>query len=357
MYSTPFATLLFFGPERMLGGGSPLPLKYLTWSLQALLELAEPNAVEMKVFEMCDVAHRCGSARKQTFYGLVSYCCSLKAATNLRENSSKAPHEEALCRFEECIEDFIDDHKAQAFASAFLAPARYYLHFTDRKHGAENLLVHGSNWYITLVHSTLGMELPLSGHYDDHVIRYSSTVDFWRGLTPGAWDFFSKPENFGKYSTDVPRLPDDVSFIENEELPAGELPKGYDPGPKAMGLGNLAVHPGHDHSDMRKGLAVYLERFAHFFRTDFFVRKAFETLNAEGKPEHIGFRRAAETLYSRYRRDVLHGSGSGSLLEHVYDEYCTQLDVPRVSAFFAWLGVIKSDEQAGADSDSSDLFS
>lgn len=339
----------FFGPERILGGGSPLPLKYLTWSLQALLELAEPTAIEMKVFELCDVAQRCGSARKQTFYGLVSYCCTLKTATNLKECSAKTPHEEALIRFEQCMEDFIDDHKAQAFASAFLAPAMYYLHFTDRKEGAKNMAIHGSNWYITLVHATLGMELPLSGHYDDHIIRHSSTVDFWPGLTPGAWQFFSKPENFGKYSADLPRLPDDVNFIENKELPAGELPKGYNPGSKAMCLGNVAVNPGHEHAEMRKGLAMYLERFAHFFRTDFFVRKAFETLNAESKPEHMGFRQAAETLYSRYRTEMLHGSGSDSLLEHVYDEYCTQLDVPRVAGFFAWLGVVKSDEQVQAE--------
>jgi len=91
------------------------------------------------------------------------------------------------------------------------------------------------------------------------------------------------------------------------------------------------------------------------------VRKAFETLNSEAKPEHMGFRNAAETLYSRYRSDVLQGLGSESLLEHVYDEYFTELDVARVGRFFCWLGVVIEQEQVPAeregDSDDSDLYS
>mgnify|MGYP004284492359 CR=1 FL=1 len=46
---------------------------------------------------------------------------------------------------------------------------------------------------------------------------------------------------------------------------------------------------------------MYAERFAHFFSKDFLVRKAFEALNSESKPEHAGFRRATETLEDLYR--------------------------------------------------------
>merc|ERR1711972_773718 len=97
------------------------------------------------------------------------------------------------------MEDFLDDHKMRAFTSAFIAPAKYYLHSTDRKQGAEDMTIHGLNWYLTLVHATIGMPLPLSGHYTDHIVQHSGLVDFWRGLTEPAWEFFSDPEQFGKF--------------------------------------------------------------------------------------------------------------------------------------------------------------
>lgn len=341
----------FLGPIRLLGGGSPPPLKYMSWSLQTLLMLEEPSTIQIKLFELCDVAARCGSARKQTFNSLVTHCCALRdnnrandASTGTLEPNWKTQRERDLAKVEECFEDFLDDHKAQAFTSAFIAPARYYLHHTGHEAGAINVIVHGSNWYLTLVHATLGMPLPLSGHYDDHIVRDSSLVDFWQGLGEKAWSFFSDMQNLGKYSSDSPRLPKGVKFVR-EEVEVGELPVGHSPGPKACCLGNSAVNPGHGHTPLRKALAIYLERFAHFFRTDLFVRKAYETLNAEIKAGHKGFTSAAQTLYSHYRVEVLNGSGADTLQEHCYqDEYFKELDVARIAKFFSWLGFIKDVE-------------
>ena len=72
----------------------------------------------------------------------------------------------------------------------------------------------------------------------------------------------------------------------------------------------------------RGGMACL--RFSFFFRRQFFVRRAFETLNAETKPEHSGFRRAVARLFEVYRDE--HGVAEGSLAEHVYsDGYFTAL--------------------------------
>jgi len=150
--------------------------------------------IEIKLYEICDVAHRCGSARKQTFNSLVTHCCGLRDASKAqgsgadpRESNRKTLRELASARLEECMEDFLDDHKTQAFTSAFIAPARYYLHHTGHKEGALNMTVHGLNWYLTLVHATLGMPLPLSGHYDDHPVPHPGFVVYWKGLTSRAW--------------------------------------------------------------------------------------------------------------------------------------------------------------------------
>merc|ERR1712194_456074 len=160
------------------------------------------------------------------------------------------------------------------------------------------------------------------------------------GLTQEAWSFFSSSDNFGKFFSHLPKVPEGVEFA-HIKIKGGELPQGHVPGSKTMHLGNSANHPGFDHTAQREGLAIYLERFAHFFRREFFVRKAFETLNTEAKLEHMGFRKAVETLYSHYQAEVLENAGEITLVEHVYDEYFLELDVERVERFFAWLDVVR----------------
>jgi len=92
-------------------------------------------------------------------------------------------------------------------------------------------------------------------------------------------------------------------------------------------------------------LATTMQRFAHFFRRDFLVRRMFENLNAEGKPEHMGFRKAADTLFAAFREEAERGGISvraESLVEFVYaDEYFTEFDTTACALFFAWLGVVK----------------
>ena len=74
-----------------------------------------------------------------------------------------------------------------------------------------------------------------------------------------------------------------------------------------------------------------MERFAHFFSAEMFVRAAFETLNSEVKPEHVGFRAACRTLYAAYAHE--HGITEDSLEEHIYDEYMMHIDTPRARRF------------------------
>merc|ERR1711862_21146 len=182
--------------------------------------------------------------------------------------------------------------------------------------------------------------MPMTPNYEEPIGPWAGLVDFWKGMKEEAWSFFSSPENFGKFYSHLPDLPEGVDFFDSK-LETSQLPDGFVPGRKSMHLGNSAVNPSFSHSVQRQGLAIYLERFAYFFRKDFFIRKAFETLNSETKPEHIGFRKAVETLYIDYKREVLHGSGEESLVEHCYrDEYFMEIDVERVEQFFAWLDVV-----------------
>jgi hypothetical protein len=49
-------------------------------------------------------------------------------------------------------------------------------------------MLHGLNWYLALIHATLGVQLPLLPDYNDHNGPWNGTVDFWRGMDDGAWE-------------------------------------------------------------------------------------------------------------------------------------------------------------------------
>lgn len=177
----------------------------------------------------------------------------------------------ALLRIYECMEDYLDDHKERAFKSAFIEPARFYFHSVRDSFGRDHVNVHGLNWYLALVHATLGVQVPHLPDYDD--IHTMGICDFWAGLTDECWEHFSCPASFGSDFEGIEglRCRQARSFIRrrvnSEQLPHGTktlLPRI---------LGNIAVDPAA--VQMRQALAVYPERFAHFFSRNFFCAEVF----------------------------------------------------------------------------------
>jgi hypothetical protein len=240
-------------------------------------------------------------------------------------------------RFEEAMEDFLDDYKRRAFISAFLAPLQCYLNSVGAHEARESLNLHGQNWYLALLQSTIGAMIPIFPDYDDSNGPWSGIADFWSGLNSEAWEFFADERNFGKYA----ELPQ--SYLNRRvAVEVEHMPHGYFAGTHVKNFANEAVNPSEQSAERRKQLAKYLERFAYFFRFHFFVRTAFETLSAEAKPEHAGFRKAMETLYANYRLVRLGGDAPESLSEYLYrDEAFTKLDTQKVGFFFAWLGIVR----------------
>mmetsp|Transcript_116063 Transcript_116063/g.237363 ORF Transcript_116063/g.237363 Transcript_116063/m.237363 type:complete len:744 (-) Transcript_116063:165-2396(-) len=350
-----FDTIILFcfegPPSHLLGGGKLLvSVECVSWALQALLELETPDAIVTAFLEICDRVPRCQTAHLQAYNLLICHGFRVKekAVALCHGGSRSFPgsscssdldcREVARAKVTQCFEDFLDDHKRQAFTSAFIAPARYYLYQIGAERAAVDMDLHGVNWYLALINSTLNMQMPMVPFYDDPISENSGVVDFWEGLDEGAWEFFSSVDNFGKYLSGMPNLPM-LKYLKSL-VDLNHLPHGCNPGRKAKHLGNIAVEMDPKKKSRRQRLATYLERFAYFFRAGFFVRKAFETMNSETKPEHVGFRQAAETLYTFYRTEKLEAGGEDTLMEHCYkDEYYMELDVPRVKQFFRWLGI------------------
>jgi hypothetical protein len=264
--------------------------------------------------------------------------------------------EELKGHFVSCFEDYVDDHKEAAFTSAFIAPLRFYLTQIGDPGTLHNeewgtIMLHGINWWLALVHSTLGMQLPFLPDYNDHIGPWAGVADYWVGMDDRAWDYWKHEDNFGKYQLGLPK---DIGAQEfhRQRCNTQQLPHGFDLGghhPKH--LGNRAVDPGR--ADQIQGLVVYLQRFAYFFRAEFFVKRAFEIMLSETKAEHAGFQKTVEALYLHYaveRRAAQGDAGAeemaDTLVEEVYDEWFTELDVLKVQDFFCWLGVVKGRDVA-----------
>ena len=249
---------------------------FLSFALESLVSHEKPDAIIAKLSEVCDRAPRCSSAKRQAFNLLVAH------AYHLHEQSAKAPSEvqtkeDACVRLEEMMEDYLDDHKERAFNSAFMEPARCYFNAVGDGGGRDHVNVHGLNWYLALVHSTLGMELPLMPEYND--VHVMGVADFWVGLTDEVWEAFADPFNFGKEFEGIPMLRHGRNLIR-QRVPNGDLPRGHRTA-RPKDLGNTAVDLAAAAKSRREALKIYLERYAHFFSRDYFIRKAFECLNTE----------------------------------------------------------------------------
>ena len=298
----------------------------------------------------------------------------------------------ALKRFYECFEDFLDDHKENAFNAAFQEPARFYFAFAHQdqqwrkdnvdskfKTGLSRLIMyllchcldrlmhstlhhcmeifitfithiyrherfeyftnqaHANNWPLALLNAALNVQIPLLAAYWDNWPQ--CTCDFWAGLTDNAWHHFADPSHFGNSYQGIPALRNGKNFIKRK-VALVQLPEGNRDINPAKRFANEHVKEG-SNVHFQEKIAVYLERFSYFFSRDFFVKKAFETLNSEFKPEHVGFRKAAQTLFMTYRRE------QGSIEDDEFVQYCytddmyTELDLDKTERFFVWLGVLK----------------
>jgi len=319
---------------------------YLTYAMDLLYQHAEPDTILSKLSETCDRANRCSSAQRQAFNILIcaAYNCNTLKLTRAPAYDDLSTKEGALMRVYECIEDFLDDHKERAFMSAFIAPARFYYHITHNDFGKDHVNIHGLNWYLAVLHSTLGVQLPyLPEMSDDGVI---GIIDFWSGLTDDAWSTFSDPMSFGVDFEGIHTFKNKSSHqlrsffkktVNDNEFPIGHRTTR----PKI--LGNDAVNTSSHLSEIRRKLSLYLNRFAYFFSQDFLVKKLFETLNSEMKSEHIGFRKAFETLYQVYRSECLSDQDADNYIEHCYvDEYYTNLDIFKTGRLLSWLKVTKA---------------
>lgn len=95
--------------------------------------------------------------------------------------------------------DYLDAHKENAFKSSMHEPARFYYDLCGNSHHRDHVNVHGLNGWLCLIRGWFDCNLPILPLETDHD-AFKGCSDVWSGLSPKAWEVFSKPENFGKVS-------------------------------------------------------------------------------------------------------------------------------------------------------------
>ena len=84
----------------------------------------------------------------------------------------------------------------------------------------------------------------------------------------------------------------------------------------------------------------YADKFSYFFRRDFLVKRMFEVLNSEGKPEFVGFKQNCELLFPIFHKQHALPPDCGTLLDFLYDDMLMFIDVDRAARFLYWIGVV-----------------
>ncbi|GFH49520.1 hypothetical protein CTEN210_05996 [Chaetoceros tenuissimus] len=225
------------------------------------------------------------------------------------------------------IEDYLDAHKENAFKSALQEPARFYFELCRDICHKNHVNVHGLNGYLCLVRGWFGFQLPMIPLVDD-VDTFKGCADVWKGLDEDAWTAFSDPKNFGKDFEGIKEL-------NSSMLKSAKYGKGPDAARSFVGANAAATEKRANNKDRK--LFPYAEKFAHFFSKDFLVKRMFEVLNAETKPEYIGFKASCDALFPLFKTGYnLHEE---TLSEYLYDEFMINLDIDKAAHFFWWCGI------------------
>lgn len=303
-----------------------------------LLSRGDCMLAQSTLVEVCDHALHCPQVQVKAFEPVLANALRATGADSQAEEPNYESPDSALSQLYHCFEDYLDEHKERAFASGFIEPARAYLAVAKDapKWMEENVDTHSANWWIALLGSALAIQLPVPSAIWDDFGR--PLVDFWAGLSPAASAAFLEPDNFGKSWQSVLK---DRSGVVAKVVAHGQFPEGNRDVRTAKYFANEAVNPVGKSGRWREQNAVYLERFAAFFARDFFVKRCFETLNSELKPEHAGFRKNFELLFETYCQEF-QLEGCDSYVDYCYqdDMYC-ELDIDRTAALFEWLGLIR----------------
>eukprot|EP00929_Paragymnodinium_shiwhaense_P107146 TRINITY_DN73210_c0_g1_i1.p1 TRINITY_DN73210_c0_g1~~TRINITY_DN73210_c0_g1_i1.p1 ORF type:complete len:904 (+),score=204.45 TRINITY_DN73210_c0_g1_i1:97-2808(+) len=208
---------------------------------------------------------------------------SLRLANDGEDDAPAAPAAatDPCAEFRDWLKRYIEMHKEQAFASGFLEPSRLYWR---RLYGSctqeQDVDNHAAFAYAGLVQKTLGVKCSLPIMWDDNFSVHGIVEFLAADFLSGALRAMERLENFGQAYGKLVRKPDEADKQPRAvPLACARFIFAGARSPQAMAVrasGEEFAYPGE-----RATLARYLERFAVFFREDFFLEAACNAVLAD----------------------------------------------------------------------------
>ena len=210
----------------------------------------------------------------------------------------------SLCLIFDCITNFLDDYKNRAISSGLIEPLRFYYDALGDDCGVNHVNVHGVNWQLAIIEAGLGLGAPMSFAQDGCLMAFDDWVAGMRKgsvNTPCAqddhvWSVFSDPKHFGasmeglkhKLHSGAPDEHVSPSRINFRPVTPSQA--------WADAIRNTTAPASCAH---RARFALTAERFAEFFKAPRLVERMLYSLNSELKPEHHGWRKACNVVFSK----------------------------------------------------------
>ncbi len=258
------------------------------------------------------------------------------------------------------MQDYIDNLKLKAFTSTFLEPAKFYFHQTNQTVSItpfcpffsffllislqvmmDDVEVHGSNTYLAVLLSTLGIKLGLMPYFRDEV---KGCCDFLQATSYASiYKEITDPKHLGKHWGSIPKARQ-CSSRPNVYINSGFIIPGDSPLAVAFYAASSST-PG----DSRRAIARYLELYTQHFSKEHFLEKAFiKLIGDEGLPKPLAIVFKAMTMITEEGSSSSSSSSlpsrlsaaGGDVKEWVYDvdnDYTFSLE--RAAQLFAFIGV------------------
>jgi len=163
----------------------------------------------------------------------------------------------------------VDELKEKAFMSTFEEPTKMYFRAVGDQVGFDHVQVHGANWYLALLMSTLKVSCPRQPHIHDGCTWFA---DFLEADLGDALNQYWQDQYLG-------RSFEGLSFTRSlrvqKKMPAYTF---IFQGSNPKEMANNALNPFPENAARRAHFARYLERFAHYFSEDFVLERLWQCL-------------------------------------------------------------------------------
>lgn len=192
---------------------------YFAFALHYWVYLDTPDSLVAKLGEVIDRAVRCASAKRLAFDTVLRHAHTLattktgskdrsvspaRAATESKD-SKEMSFDKAQAMLHDIMEEYVDQHKLYAYKSAIEEPCRAYFNAVRNTSQRDHFNVHGLNWYLAGVMSSIGMQLPLVPFLSDWCLMGFATYWHAKG-SDRMWAEFNKTENFGRPFEAIPAI-------------------------------------------------------------------------------------------------------------------------------------------------------